>query len=110
MTTKSSDKKNISNEVKSELPLLHQKFFKKFRGNHNFLNKYMYLSDGVKENLVIFSSKNIEFQLVSLLFDSSMHPTFKYLFQDKDSGLCSAAWLIETIEGLKVKKIESDWT
>ena len=70
----------------------------------------MYLSDGVKENLVIFSSKNIEFQLVSLLFDSSMHPTFKYLFQDKDSGLCSAAWLIETIEGLKVKKIESDWT
>ena len=117
-----SIKGNISNEVRSELPKMHSNFLKQFKGNHNFINKFIYVpdlisggdSDVIKEfNRNTYeagqylSSGNIKYDLIGFSLDKSMHLKFQYLFQEKDSGLSSIAMLIETKDGWKVKKIEA---
>lgn len=118
---KPSIKKTISNEVRSELPKMHLKYLKRFRGNHNFINKFIHVPDlingGDSDNIKDFnqnthdigrylSTKSIQYDLIGFSLDKSMHLKFQYLFQDKNSGLCSIAWLIETLEGWEVNKIE----
>lgn len=120
--TKSNNiKTNISNQVRSELPKMHSKYLKKFKGKHQLINKFIYVPDiingGDSDNIDDFinntcevgqclSIGNIRYTLIGLSLDRSMHLKFEYLFSDDDSGLCSIAHLIETTEGWKVKKIE----
>lgn len=113
--------KKISSKVRSELPAMHEKYLKKFKGNHNFINKFIYVPDligggdaddveGRNKNTYAvgqyLSSGEIQYDLIGFSLDKSMHLKFQYIFQDKESGLSSVAWLIEAAEGWKVSKIE----
>jgi hypothetical protein len=115
-------KARITNEVKSELPKLHSKYFKKFKGRHNFINTFIYVPDlingGDADDLQSFmksvgelnqnvSTKSIEYDLINFSFDKSMQLIFQYLFQDTDSGLCSTAWLHEIDGEWIVKKVDA---
>jgi hypothetical protein len=115
-------KTTISNMVRAELPKMHLKYLKIFKGNHNFINKFIHVPDiingGDSDNMKDFnrnthdvgqylSTKSIQYDLIGFSLDKSMHLKFQYLFQDKDSGLCSIAWLIETTKGWEVNKIEA---
>ena len=117
-----NQEKQLASAVKLELPKAHMKYLKKFRGFHNFINKFIYIpdvinggdsdnfSDCVKNTCAVgefLSSESIDYTLIGIAFDKSMHLTFRYLFQEKSSGLCSIANLVETTDGWEVKKIES---
>jgi hypothetical protein len=38
-------KTNISNLVKAELPKMHAKLIKKYKGKHNLINRFIYVPD-----------------------------------------------------------------
>ena len=115
-------KAKIANEVKAELPKLHSKYLKKFKGRHNFVNKFIYVPDvingGDGDSLKDFikstgefgqavSTKTIQYDLIGFAFDKSMQLKFQYIFQHSESGLSSIAWLCETNDAWVVKKVES---
>jgi hypothetical protein len=115
-------KTKLADEVKIDLPKMHMKYLKKFRGIHNFINKFIYVPDvingGDSDNLSdrlrdtcevgqFLSSATMKYELVQVCFDKLMRLKFRYLFQDTGSGLCSIAWLIETSDGWEVEKIEA---
>lgn len=115
-------KARIANEVKTELPKLHSKYFKKFKGRHNLVNKFIYVPDvingGDGDSLKDFikstwdfgqavSTKTIQYDLIGFTFEKSMHLKFQYIFQHNESGLSSIAWLCETNDGWVVQKVES---
>jgi hypothetical protein len=122
LKTKSQNiKTKILNELRSELPVMQSKYLKKFRGNHNFINKFIHVpdlinggdADDFKESTkntydlgVYLSRGGIEYSLVDFSIDKSMCLKFRYLFQDKESGLSGVAWLNESAEGWKVGKIK----
>ena len=122
LKTKSQNiKTKILNELRSELPVMQSKYLKKFRGNHNFINKFIHVpdlinggdADDFKESTkntddlgVYLSRGGIEYNLVDFSIDKSMYLKFRYLFQDKESGLSGVASLIESAEGWKVGKIK----
>jgi len=112
----------ISNEVKAELPKLHSKYFNKFKGRHNFINKFIYVPDlingGDADDLKSFmisagevsqnvSTKTIQYDLIDFALDKLMQLKFQYFFQDNDSGLCSTAWLHEIDGEWIVKKVDA---
>lgn len=114
-------KTRIMSELRSELPVMQSKYLKRFRGNHNFINKFIHVPDlvngGQADNLQDLikqkcdlekhlSSGGIEYDLIYFSVDKSMRLKFKYYFSDRDSGLSGIASLIESAEGWKVGKIE----
>jgi hypothetical protein len=114
-------KTNISNMVKAELPKLHLKLIKKFKGKHNLINKFIYVpdiingddTDGEKSIVVtswelreFLSVGSINYTLCGFSLDKSLNIIFQYGFEDKESGLGSFVHLVETREGWVVKKIE----
>jgi hypothetical protein len=122
LKTKSQNiKTKILNELRSELPLMQSKYLKKFRGNHNFINKFIFVPDlfngGESDNMQFFiknkcdlekylSSGGIEYDLIHFSVDKSMRLKFRYFFNDKESGLSGITSLIESAEGWKVGKIK----
>jgi hypothetical protein len=115
-------KTNISNLVKTRLPKLHEQLIKKFKGKHNLINNFIYVPDIIngddtdgEKNIIrnawelseFLSVDGVSYTLFDISLDKSLNLKFHYLFQDDESGLCSAAHVIETSEGWKVKKIES---
>ena len=114
-------KTKILNELRSELPVMQSKYLKKFRGNHNFINKFIHVPDlfggGESFNMQkliknksdlekYLSSGGIEYELMDFSVDKSMHLKFRYFFNDKESGLSGVTSLIESGEGWKVGKIK----
>jgi hypothetical protein len=123
--SKNNVKNKISNEVKCNLPKLQLKLIKNLKGINNIVNKFIYIPDlvggGDPEVLRVLNvniqnldglliSENIKYNLIGFSFDKAMKLKFEYLFEDEDSGLCSKAWLIEDLEGWRVKKIDSYWS
>jgi hypothetical protein len=114
-------KTNISNLVKAELPKMHVKLIKKFKGKHNLINKFIYVPDLIngddtdsEKNIIINSWKlseflstgSINYTLYGFSLDKSLSISFQYSFEDKESGLGSFVHVVEAAEGWVVKKIE----
>jgi len=115
-------KTNITNLVKAKLPKLHDQLIKKFKGKHNLINNFICVPDIINgddtdgEKKVIrnawelsefLSVDGISYTLFDISLDKSLNLKFHYIFQDDESGFCSATHVIETPEGWKVTKIES---
>ena len=114
----------ISDAIKSELPKLHFKLLKKFKGKHGLVNSFIYIPDIVNgDDLDVIkainkstqdanqfmTTKNIKYDLIGLSFNKLMQLKFEYLVEDEESGLCTTAWLLEKSEGWGVTKIEAYW-
>ena len=114
----------ISDAIKSELPKLHLKLLKKFKGKHGLVNSFIYIPDIVNgDDLDVIKAinkstqdanqfmitKNIKYDLIGFSFNKLMQLKFEYLIEDEESGLCSTAWLTEDEEGWTVTKIEPYW-
>jgi len=117
-------KTKISNEVKSELPKLHLKLLRKYKGKHGLINNFIYIPDIVNGDDFdaikalnmsthdvneYMKTENIKYDLMGFSFNKLMQLKFEYLFEDEESGLCSTAWLLEDAEGWRVTKIEAYW-
>lgn len=117
-------KTNISSLVKTELPEMHIKLLKKFKGKHNLINNFIYIPDVVNggdlDAVKVLNksaydvnqymvTKNIKYDLMGFSFNKLMQLKFEYLIEDEESGLCSTAWLVEDEEGWSVAKIEPYW-
>ena len=114
----------ISDAIKSELPKLHLKLLKKFKGKHGLVNSFIYIPDIVNgDDLDVvkainkstqdanqfMSTKNIIYDLIGFSFKKLLQLKFEYLVEDEESGLCTTAWLLEKSEGWGVTKIEAYW-
>jgi len=115
-------KRRITEEVRVELPLLHSKLIKKFKGKNNLVNSFIFIPDlvlgGDADGMRIFNhnmqkvidcmaAKNIKYNLVGFAFGKSMQLKFEYLIEDIETGWCSTAWLLEDDGGWKVTKIDT---
>ena len=124
MENSANTKTKISNLVKAELPEMHTKLIKKFKGKHSLINKFVYIPDIVNggdfdaikslnkstyDVNAYMETENIEYDLMGFSFNKLMQLKFEYLFEDKESGLCSTAWLLEDAKGWRVTKIEAYW-
>ena len=114
----------ISDAIKSELPKLHLKLLKKFKGKHGLVNSFIYIPDIVNgDDLDVVKAinkstqdanqfmitKNIKYDLIGFSFNKLMQLKFEYLVEDEESGLCTTAWLLEKSDGWGVTKIEAYW-
>ena len=114
----------ISDVIKSELPKLHLKLLKKFKGKHGLVNSFIYIPDIVNgDDLDVVKAinkstqdanqfmitKNIKYDLIGFSFNKLMQLKFEYLVEDEESGLCTTAWLLEKSDGWGVTKIEAYW-
>ena len=114
----------ISDAIKSELPKLHLKLLKKFKGKHGLVNSFIYIPDIVNgDDLDVVKAinkstqdanqfmitKNIKYDLIGFSFNKLMQLKFEYLVEDEESGMCTTAWLLEKSEGWVVTKIEAYW-
>jgi hypothetical protein len=123
-TLKTKVENKISNAIKSELPKLHLKMLKKFKGKHSLVNSFIYIPDivnGGDFDVIKFLNKNtydvrqymttgsIKYDLIGFSFNKLMQLKFEYLVEDEESGLCTTVWLIEKSEDWKVTKIEPYW-
>jgi len=114
-------KTNISNLVKAELPKMHVKLIKKYKGKHNLINKFIYVPDIIngddtdgEKSLIInswelrefLSAGSINYTLYGFSLDKSLKIRFQYGFEDKESGVGSFVHVLETEDGWVVKKIE----
>ncbi len=117
-----SIKSKITDEVKSQLPVLHARLIKKFKGKNNLVNSFIFIPDlvlgGDADGMKLFNNnlqkvidcmvaKNIKYDLVGFSFDKSMLLKFEYLVEDIETGWYSTAWLLEDAEGWKVAKMKS---
>lgn len=117
-------KTNISKLVKTELPEIHIKLLRKYKGKHNLVNKFIYIPDVVNGGDVdavkalnkathdvnkFMKTENIKYDLVAFSFDKLMKLKFEYLIENEETGLCSTVWLLEDEEGWKVTKIAPFW-
>jgi len=114
----------ISDSIKSELPKLHLKLLKKFKGKHGLVNSFIYIPDIVNGDDLdvikainkstqnanqLMTTKSIKYDLIGFSFNKLMQLKFEYLVEDEESGLCTTAWLLEKSEGWGVTKIETYW-
>ena len=114
----------ISDAIKSELPKLHLKLLKKFKGKHGLVNSFIYIPDivnGDDSDVIkainmstqnanqLMTTKNIKYDLIGFSFNKLMQLKFEYLVEDEESGMCTTAWLLEKSEGWVVTKIEAYW-
>ena len=114
----------ISNLIKSELPKLHLKLIKKFKGKHSLINNFIYVPDIVNGNEFhalepihkathivnqYMTTKNIKYDLIGFSFNKLMKLKFEYLIEHEETGLISTAWVLEDTDGWRVTKIEAYW-